>query len=58
MAIRPCYLEGQEITGSMRAYSIDWLMEVQREFKLRQETMFMTINLIDSFLQVSSKISP
>lgn len=51
MAIRPCYLEVQEITGSMRAVAIDWLMQVQREFKLRQETMFMTVNLIDSFLQ-------
>ncbi|KAA0714796.1 G2/mitotic-specific cyclin-B1 [Triplophysa tibetana] len=51
MAIRPCYLEGQEITGAMRAVAIDWLMQVQGEFKLRQETMFMTVNLIDSFLQ-------
>lgn len=54
MAIRPCYLEGQEITGAMRAVAIDWLMQVQKEFKLRQETVFMAVNLIDCFLQVSS----
>ncbi|XP_052007886.1 G2/mitotic-specific cyclin-B1-like [Xyrauchen texanus] len=51
MAIRPCYLEGQEVSGVMRAVAIDWLMQVQREFKLRQETLFMTVNIIDSFLQ-------
>uniref|UniRef100_A0A671K3C9 G2/mitotic-specific cyclin-B1-like n=1 Tax=Sinocyclocheilus anshuiensis TaxID=1608454 RepID=A0A671K3C9_9TELE len=51
MAIRPCYLEGQEVSGDMRAVTIDWLMQVQREFKLRQETLLMTVSIIDSFLQ-------
>ncbi|XP_052437608.1 G2/mitotic-specific cyclin-B1 isoform X1 [Carassius gibelio] len=50
-AIRQCYLEGQEVSGDMRAVSIDWLMQVQREFKLRQETLFMTVSIMDSFLQ-------
>ncbi|XP_059361891.1 G2/mitotic-specific cyclin-B1-like isoform X2 [Carassius carassius] len=50
-AIRQRYLEGQEVSGDMRAISIDWLMQVQREFKLRQETLFMTVSIIDSFLQ-------
>lgn len=54
MAVRRRYLEGQEVTGSMRAVTIDWLMQVQREFKLREETMFMTINIVDCFLQVCS----
>lgn len=52
MAVRPRYLEGQEVSGDMRAVTIDWLMQVQREFKLRQETLFMTVSIIDSFLQV------
>lgn len=52
MAVRPRYLEGQEVSGVMRAVTIDWLMQVQREFKLRQETLFMTVSIIDSFLQV------
>ncbi|XP_016114318.1 G2/mitotic-specific cyclin-B1-like [Sinocyclocheilus grahami] len=52
MAIRPCYLEGQEVSGDMRAVTIDWLMQVQREFKLRQETLLMTVSIIDSFLQI------
>lgn len=52
MAIRPRYLEGQEVSGDMRAVAIDWLMQVQREFKLRQETLFMTVSITDGFLQV------
>lgn len=52
MAVRPRYLEGQEVSGVMRAVTIDWLMQVQREFKLQQETLFMTVSIIDSFLQV------
>ncbi|XP_016408259.1 cyclin B1, like isoform X2 [Sinocyclocheilus rhinocerous] len=51
MAIRPRYLEGQEVSGDMRAVTIDWLMQVQREFKLRQETLLMTVSIIGSFLQ-------
>ncbi|KAK2894939.1 hypothetical protein Q8A67_012168 [Cirrhinus molitorella] len=51
MSIRPHYLEGQEVSGDMRAVAIDWLMQVQREFKLRQETLFMTVSIADCFLQ-------
>ncbi|XP_048025299.1 G2/mitotic-specific cyclin-B1-like isoform X2 [Megalobrama amblycephala] len=51
MAIKPHYLEGQEVSGAMRAVAIDWLMQVQREFKLRQETFFMSVGIIDRFLQ-------
>ncbi|XP_043089503.1 G2/mitotic-specific cyclin-B1-like [Puntigrus tetrazona] len=51
MAIRPCHLEGQEVSGGMRAVSIDWVMQVQREFRLSQETLFMTVGIIDRFLQ-------
>lgn len=52
MAIKPHYLEGQEVSGVMRAVAIDWLMQVQREFNLRQETFFMSVGIIDRFLQV------
>lgn len=52
MAIKTHYLEGQEVSGAMRAVAIDWLMQVQREFKLRQETFFMSVGIIDRFLQV------
>ncbi|CAI9610778.1 unnamed protein product [Staurois parvus] len=50
-AVRPNYLQGQEVTGNMRAILIDWLVQVQMKFRLLQETMFMTVGIIDRFLQ-------
>ncbi|CAB1332715.1 unnamed protein product [Coregonus sp. 'balchen'] len=50
-AVKPKYLEGQEITGNMRAILIDWLVQVQIKFRLLQETMYMTVGIIDRFLQ-------
>lgn len=54
-AVKPNYLAGQEITGNMRAILIDWLVQVQIKFRLLQETMFMTVGIIDRFLQVISQ---
>uniref|UniRef100_A0A8C5PYE5 Cyclin B1 n=1 Tax=Leptobrachium leishanense TaxID=445787 RepID=A0A8C5PYE5_9ANUR len=50
-SVRNNYLQGQEVTGNMRAILIDWLVQVQMKFRLLQETMFMTVALIDRFLQ-------
>ncbi|XP_034047949.1 G2/mitotic-specific cyclin-B1 [Thalassophryne amazonica] len=49
--IRPNYLQGQEVTGHMRAILIDWLVQVNLKFRLLQETMYMTVGIIDRFLQ-------
>jgi cyclin B len=35
----------------MRAILIDWLVEVHLKFKLVNESLFLTINLIDRFLE-------
>uniref|UniRef100_A0A8B9P108 G2/mitotic-specific cyclin-B1 n=1 Tax=Apteryx owenii TaxID=8824 RepID=A0A8B9P108_APTOW len=51
-AVRPKYLAGQEITGNMRAILIDWLVQVQMKFRLLQETMYMTVAIIDRFLNL------
>lgn len=50
--VRPSYLQGQEVTGNMRAILIDWLVQVNLKFRLLQETMYMTVGIIDRFLQV------
>ncbi|NXC45684.1 CCNB1 protein, partial [Penelope pileata] len=50
-AVRPQYLSGQDITGNMRATLIDWLVQVQMKFKLFQETLYLTVTIIDRFLQ-------
>ncbi|XP_012670221.1 G2/mitotic-specific cyclin-B1-like [Clupea harengus] len=50
-AVKPSYLEGREVTGNMRAILIDWLVQVQIKFRLLQETMYMTVAIIDRYLQ-------
>ncbi|XP_075692845.1 G2/mitotic-specific cyclin-B1 [Rhinoderma darwinii] len=45
------YLQGQEINGNMRAILVDWLVQVHMRFKLLHETMFMTVSILDCFLQ-------
>jgi len=44
------YLVGCPTNGKMRAVLIDWLVEVQQQFKLLQETLFLTVSIIDRFL--------
>ncbi|KXZ53057.1 CYCB1 protein [Gonium pectorale] len=39
-----------DINDKMRAILIDWLVEVHLKFKLMPETLFLTVNLIDRFL--------
>lgn len=39
-----------DITENMRAALIDWLVDVHRKFKLRDETLYITVNLIDRHL--------
>nr|KAF6488964.1 cyclin B1 [Molossus molossus] len=53
-AVRPKYLLGREVTGNMRAILIDWLVQVQMKFRLLQETMYMTVSIIDRFMQNNS----
>lgn len=51
------YMQNQaDLTEQMRAILIDWLTEVHFKFKLKQETLFLTVNIIDRYL-VSNFIS-
>ncbi|XP_012229210.1 G2/mitotic-specific cyclin-B [Linepithema humile] len=49
--IKKGYLAGQEITPKMRSVLIDWLIEVHQQFRLMQETLYLTAAIIDRFLQ-------
>lgn len=40
-----------DINSKMREILVDWLVEVHLKFKLRAETLFLTVNLIDRFLE-------
>lgn len=48
------YLEGQEVTGKMRSILIDWLCQVHHRFNLLQETLYLTVAVIDRFLQATT----
>jgi len=52
------YLSGCPTNDKMRAVLIDWLIEVQIQFKLLQETLFLTVNTIDRFMAVEGKTIP
>ncbi|TRY82219.1 hypothetical protein DNTS_023865 [Danionella cerebrum] len=51
-SIRPCYMRGYDINGRMRTLLIDWLIQVHSRFQLLQETLYMTVAVLDRFLQV------
>ena len=40
----------KDINEKMRSILIDWLIDVHNKFQLIPETLFLTINLIDRFL--------
>ena len=48
----PSYMSKHaDINAKMRAILIDWLVEVHLKFKLLPETLYLTVNLIDRFLE-------
>merc|ERR1719500_1736076 len=51
LSIKEDFLQGCPVNGKMRAVLVDWLVEVHSQFKLLQETLYMTIYVIDKFLQ-------
>jgi len=57
-AVRSNYLTGCPTNEKMRSVLIDWLVEVQIQFKLLQETLFLTVNTIDRFMAVEGKSIP
>jgi len=42
------------ILPKMRAVLVDWLIQVHQQFNLLQETLYLTIAVLDRFLQVSA----
>ncbi|OVA00604.1 Cyclin [Macleaya cordata] len=50
--VSPNYMAQQfDINEKMRGILIDWLIEVHYKFELMDETLFLTVNLIDRFLE-------
>ena len=41
-----------DINEKMRRILIDWLIDVHLKFKLVLETLYLTVNLIDHYLEI------
>ena len=41
----------KDINEKMRSILIDWLVDVHLKFKLVNETLFLTVSLIDRYLE-------
>ncbi|XP_048828920.1 G2/mitotic-specific cyclin-B2-like [Brienomyrus brachyistius] len=50
--IWPQYMRGYEINEHMRALLVNWLIQVHARFQLLQETLYLTVAILDRFLQV------
>lgn len=51
--VNPEYMSLQrDITTRMRAILVDWLVDVNLKFKMKPQTFFMTVGIIDRFLAV------
>ncbi|XP_060105642.1 G2/mitotic-specific cyclin-B3 [Heteronotia binoei] len=47
----PDYMENQpDITEDMRAILVDWMVEVQENFELTHETLYLAVKLMDHYL--------
>jgi len=53
--IRDDFLHNCNITSKMRSLLIDWLVSVQMQFELHQETLFLSIGILDRYLQKEGK---
>ncbi|KAG1684940.1 G2/mitotic-specific cyclin-B [Nymphon striatum] len=49
--IKENFLENSKITDKMRRILIDWLVQVHLRFRLLQETLYLTVDIIDRHLQ-------
>ena len=46
------YLNNQkDITEEMRCIVVDWLVDVHRKFRMRMETLFIAVSLMDRYLE-------
>ncbi|KAM6253418.1 G2/mitotic-specific cyclin-B3 isoform 2-T2 [Porphyrio hochstetteri] len=49
--VLPDYMAKQpDITGDMRAILVDWMVEVQENFELNHETLYLAVKLVDHYL--------
>jgi cyclin B len=57
--VSPSYMQTQQhINTKMRAILVDWLVDVGKKYKLRAETLFLAVQLIDRYLELNATQRP
>ena len=51
------FLHGQAVTPWMRSILVDWLIQVGVRFNLLQETLYLTVAILDRYLQLEKNTS-
>merc|ERR1712077_141424 len=56
-AIKEAYLKGKRgvIIPKMRAVLVDWLVEVHQQFTLLEETLFLSVAILDRYMQLQAE---
>jgi len=54
-AVRPLHLAGCPTNERMRGVLVDWMVEVQVQFRLLQETLFIAVDIMDRYLAIEGK---
>ena len=47
-----------EVDERMRRILVDWLIQVHNKFTLLQETLYLTVSILDRYLAVSTCVVP
>ena len=50
--LKPYMAHQPQVTQRMRAVLVDWLVEVQENFELNHETLYLAVQLVDAYLAV------
>ena len=58
MVVAEGHLEGSQVTSKMRSLLVDWLVSVHHQFELAQETLFLTVNILDRYLELEAAATP
>mmetsp|Transcript_5114 Transcript_5114/g.12219 ORF Transcript_5114/g.12219 Transcript_5114/m.12219 type:complete len:318 (+) Transcript_5114:68-1021(+) len=57
-SVRPLYMEEQkQLNELMRAILIDWVVDVHYSYRLSLATLYLTVNLIDRYLEASPEVA-
>ena len=52
------FLERQEVNAKLRAKMVDWMVEVLHSYKCREQSFFVAVHILDSYLSLLAEPLP